>query len=541
MPSILIVDDEAVFRRGLRSMIASLDPEWDVVGDARNGYEALEMLEKHRPDVVLTDIRMPGMDGLQLQKIAREKFPEQQCVVVSGYEDFTYVQQSMRFGARDYLMKPVEREELSRVLGRLKEELAAPAFQHRRRPARLPEEERRSSAADHLAAGLLRGSLRRQDLDVLKRIGIDLSEPYFNAMILNLDRDSVERERFWRTDPSLFQLYIRQFVQEMIDYRLRGFSFAYADTKVVALVNMADPREGRRRLLETAESIRMQIKALSGFSVTIGVGRPVQGFESLPASFREAEIALMYRLVAGGDKIIDYADAVPEHDVHTGQPKWSWDSLQRTINEGRLEEIGERVAQAVGELCRKAQTPELVHRHICKLIIHYHEVTEEMNATKEWLGEKDIRTLLNEICSISSRGELIEACRDLFGRLAAVFRSGKGALDRDPVALALQYMEKHFRGPITLKEVADKVYLNPTYFSGLFRQRTGQTFIERLVALRVEDAKRLLALTDEKMAVIAEKTGFANLRHFNRVFKSETGLTPKAYREKLRGNRPAPG
>lgn len=124
MPKILIVDDEKIFRKGLRAMITSLDPEWEVVGDASDGYEALDRAEVLHPDVILTDIRMPRMDGIALQRVVKERFPQTECVVVSGYEDFTYALQSMRYGAKDYLMKPVERSELGRILGKLKEETA---------------------------------------------------------------------------------------------------------------------------------------------------------------------------------------------------------------------------------------------------------------------------------------------------------------------------------------------------------------------------------------------------------------------------------
>jgi YesN/AraC family two-component response regulator len=245
MPSILIVDDEPVFRRGLRAMIGAWDQDWTVAGDARDGVEALGLIEELQPDVMLTDIRMPRMDGLQLQRIAREKFPALQCIVVSGYEDFSYVQQSLRSGARDYMLKPVEREELYRVLGQIKEEL---------------------------------------------------------------------------------------------------------------------------------KDVRASVQA--------------------------------------------------EPDDHR--------------------------------------------------------------------------------------------------------------LDRDPIALALQYMERRYSRPITLKDAADHVFLSPTYFSALFKQRTGKTFVEHLTSLRIEEAKRRITHTDDKMFHIAEDTGFANIRHFNRVFKSETGFAPREFREEAR-------
>jgi two-component system response regulator YesN len=534
MPRIVVVDDEAIFRRGLRAMIASWDSEWEVVGDAKDGYEALELLQQLTPDVLLTDIRMPKMDGLQLQTIARERFPKLQCVVISGYEDFSYLQQSMRSGAKDYIMKPVEREELTRVLDKLKEELrtrgASPASE-------APKDDRqlRQQASDGLSAGIMRGSLHQQDLDLLSQLGIELSEPYFNCLVIKLDKESVARERYTQSDPSLFQLYIQQFVQEILDHRMPGFSFVFSESEVAALVNMPDTNMDA--LLELAESIRRQIKSLSNLTVTIGIGRPVRGFESVTVPFREAGIALLYRLVVGGDKVIDYRNAAQNHLLKAEVKKWSWESLDKAIHEGRRDEA-ERLAElTIGELCAKAGTPELVHQQICKLLIQCYELAEELGLTRDWLGEKDIRTLLVEICSISSSTELIEVCRTLLGSLTSGIAEGSKPTERDPIQLAERYLEKHYHEPLALKDLADKVFLNAAYFSTLYKQRTGKTFVERLTELRVEEAKRRLASTDEKILGIAEMTGFSNIRHFNRVFKNEAGVTPKEYREEVRSRR----
>ncbi|MDQ6419382.1 response regulator [Paenibacillus sp. LHD-117] len=534
MPRIVVVDDEAIFRRGLRAMIESLDPEWEVVGDARDGYEALELLQRMQPDVVLTDIRMPKMDGLQLQTIARERFPELLCVVISGYEDFSYVQQSMRSGAKDYIMKPVEREDLARVLGRLKEELRAKRSAD---PAEAPKDDRqlRQQASDHLVAGIMRGGVQQQDLDLLGQLGIELDDPYFNCLVIKLDKESVERERYRQSDPSLFQLYIQQFVQEMLDHRMPGFSFIFSETEVAALVNQPDMN--MTPMLEMAESIRRQIKSLSNLTVTIGVGRPVKGFESMTIPFREAGIALLYRLVVGGDKVIDYRNAAQSNFFKSDMKKWSWEELEKAINEGRRDEVERLVEISIADLCAKAQTPELVHQQICKLLIHYYELSEDLGMTREWLGDKDIRTMLVEICSISSSNELIEVCRSLLGSLTSGIAAGNKPAERDPIQMAERHLEKHYHEPVTLKDIADKVFLNAAYFSTLFKQRTGKTFVERLTEIRVEEAKRRLASTDEKIVGIADTTGFTNIRHFNRVFKNETGVTPKEYREGVRSRR----
>jgi len=536
MPTMMIVDDEAIFRRGLRAMIAASDKEWDIVADARDGYEALELLEQHRPDVVLTDIRMPRMDGLQLQRIARERFPELQVVVISGYEDFTYAQQSMRSGARDYLMKPVEREELLRVLSSVKQDWLNKHKEHHHDV--VPEgQELRQQVAAQLVAGIMQSNVQQMHLDLLSQIGIELTDPYYNCMVIKLDKDSVDNDRYRTTDPSLFQLYIQQFVQEMINFRMKGFSFVFSDTEVAALVNLPDAAEGERQLLKLAESVRMQIKSLSNLTVTIGVGRPVKGFESMLTTFREAQMALIYRLVVGGDKVLEYEQSVKHQLFQSERKKWSWEALERAINEGRLHGIDDLVDSVIIELCQQAQTPELVHQQICKLLIHYYERSEDLGLTKAWLGGRDIRKLLIDICSISSRGELMEVSRQLFGSLTAVIAAGNRQLDSDPVAIALHYIEQHYVEPITLTDIAEHVYLNSAYFSTLFKQKVGKTFIEYVTDLRIEDAKKRLASTDEKIASVADATGFSNIRHFNRVFKNETGLVPKEYRERVRQRR----
>ncbi|HZG57690.1 response regulator [Paenibacillus sp.] len=536
MPNIVIVDDEAIFRRGLRSMIASLDPEWNVVGDARDGYEALDLLQERRPDVMLTDIRMPRMDGLQLQKIARERFPELVSAVVSGYEDFAYVKQSMQHGAKDYLMKPIEREELAKLLQRLKAEVRERA--ERRGAAAEPREDHRRTReqlGEHLAAVLLRGTVAEEDVRRLETIGIRFDKPCFMCMTVKLDKRSVGPDRYRQQDPSLFQLYIQQFVQEIVDRRTKGFCFVLNDSEVVALLNSDGGEDAMRKHLEMAESIRLQIKSLSNLTVTIGLGRLAPGAASLAKSYREAEIALLHRLIVGGDKVLAYERTMEAGMPAAAEPReWSWEALERAIAGGRADEADARAKEAAAELCRMAATPQTVHRHICKLVIRYYELSSEWGVAKAWLGEKDVRELLFDVCSISASDELTELCGSLFGRLAACVAASGADRPTDPIAKAIRYMETNYEKPITLGRMAEMLFLNPAYFSALFKQRTGATFVERLTSIRVEAAKRRLAATNELVTEVAERTGFRNVRHFNRVFKTETGVSPTEYRERAR-------
>ncbi|MGO4546978.1 response regulator [Paenibacillus sp. 2TAB23] len=537
MSRIVIVDDESIFRKGLRKMIAELDPQWEVVGEARDGYEALQLVEEQLPDAVLTDIRMPRMNGIQLQQLLRERFRDMLCVVISGFDDFIYIQQSMRQGAMDYLMKPIEREELGKVLSQLREKVQvgqrlqadpANAVKSHREEHRIKQH-----VSEHLITALLRGSVNDADLELLQSIGIVFQHPYFACMVIKLDKSSIGSERYNRADPSLFQLYIQQLVQEVLSRRVNGYCFVMSETEVAALINIPDRGQAMVDIREIGESIRRQMTSLSNITVTIGIGQAVEGFKAIAESYNEAEIALLHRLIIGGDKVIAYGEITRDDRLYSELSSSSWELLEQAVHNGKRELVAEAVQTFVSELCSKAYSPEVVHQQLCKLLLHYYETAGKLGITKEWLGSKDMKAVLFHICSISSREELMEACSLLLVRLAACIAENVAKPERDPIEKSIRYIEQNYANALTLKEVADAVYLNAAYFSTLFKQRMGKSFIERLTEVRIQEAKRRMAQTDQKIAAIAEHTGFANIRHFNRVFKNETGMSPKHYRDQL--------
>ncbi|WP_219836994.1 response regulator [Paenibacillus sp. R14(2021)] len=537
MPNILIVDDEAIFRKGLRKIIESSSGSWQVAGEAKDGYEALEMVESLKPDLLLTDIRMPRMDGLQLIHIAKERFPKLLVIVLSGFDEFTYLQQSLRHGVRDYLMKPVEREELFKTLNKLETELAK-SQQVPELYTSEPTDARviRQHVSEHLVAGLLKGYVNEGDLALLARIGVTFQEPYFACMIIKLDKDLLDKERYEKADPSLFQLYIQQIIQELLDQRAKGFSFILSETEVVALVNLSGQPEAGDPLLELSETIRRRMISLSRLTVTIGLGRIVNGMKEIPQSFQEAKIAQLHRLIVGGDRIISYAR------IKEGGEEIAWSSLlelplgmlESSIQEGKLKLTREYTASFITALCSQAKSPEVIHQQICKVLIHGYEEAEKLELTQSWLGERTIQSVLLEICSLNSRTELIDCCSSHLEKLAECIANRQRKSDHDPIEKVIRYVNQHYQEPLSLTQVAEQVYLNPAYLSTLFKQRTGRSLVEYWTELRVSEAKKRLVASNEKVTIIAENTGFGNIRHFNRVFKSVTGLAPIDYREQAR-------
>ncbi|KIL42314.1 hypothetical protein SD70_02060 [Gordoniibacillus kamchatkensis] len=532
MPKLLIVDDETIFRKGVRHMIAEMNSDWIVVDEARDGLEAIEKVEFHRPDFIITDIRMPRMDGIQFQYVLKERYPLVRCIVMSGFSDFEYARQSLKLGAKDYLMKPLEREELYRTLWKLKEEWLAD--QGKQLIANREKEEDRQTRAQlrqHILTGLVLGTVKPEELELLHHVGVLFPHSSFTCCVAQLDRDSVDDERYARSDPSLFGLHMCQFMQETIDEEMHGFVFAVADAKVVALINHEHEHHVRDRILRLAQAMCARIRAFSRMTVTIGVGGEASGLESVPESYKEAETALFTRLISGGDKAYLYRGAAKQAHADQESDSADWGLLEDTLREGKAERLRQVVGMMVGRLCDRARDPEYVREQACKLLLHIYELAVERDAAHELLRGKEIKDLVNEVCSITSRNELIAYFQHLVEALNRTIGLKKTAAAPGPIEAVLQYVNEHYAEPITLSKAAEKVYLSPTYLSTLFKARTGKSFIGYVTEKRIEEAKKRLIYTDEKIVSIADSCGFENIRHFNRVFKAATGLTPKQFRD----------
>ncbi|MEC0265807.1 response regulator [Paenibacillus anseongense] len=528
MPKLLIVDDETIFRKGIGLMIADMQSEWSVIDEAKDGVEALEKIEALQPDLIITDIKMPRMDGIQLQYIVKERYPHISCVVMSGYDDFQYARESLKLGAKDYLMKPFERAELYTLLEKLQVEIA---LEKEQLTTNKKDKQVQNQMRQHVLAGLLTGSIPHGETELLDNVGVQFLLPCISCLVAKLDRDSVTDERYYQLNPSLFSVYIQQFIQESIEKPLLGYVFILNENEVVALINHDDTSASFADIEKLTNQIRKGIRGQSNFTISFGLGSPVKDLESISKSYKEAGLALLYRLVIGGDRLLS-SDTIAEMTME--KLEWhtaDWNLLNQYVQEGDLANVHLQADQFVTKLCQQWRDPELIHEQICKMLLHFYELAVNLTVVKMWLQGTDMKQVLMEIYSISSSKELSERCQKLLGDLSVCMVNRKKKFVTSPVELVVRYVEEHYAESITLNMMAELVYLNPSYLSSLFKSKQGQSFIDFLTEKRIEKAKAMLLHSDEKIQVISDSTGFTNIRHFNRVFKTLTNRTPTEYRE----------
>ncbi|RTE03065.1 response regulator transcription factor [Paenibacillus whitsoniae] len=529
MPSVLIVDDEPIFRKGLRHMITEMEGDWRVIDEAEDGSEALDKMERQLPDVLITDIMMPVMNGIELQYVLRERYPSVQCIVMSGYSDFEYARESLRMGAKDYLTKPIVRKELYRVLGGLQAELQSRQEQDTTR--QLEDKQAKDRLRHHIIKGLLEGGVSPEELDLIPYVGMQFPHDAFCCLLTNLDREFIEDERYYRASPALYSLFITQFIQEAVEEDWVGHVFPLSDTKVVALLNYASGPDGYERVTSWGKKLCKEMKKISNLSITVSLGGEVLDLEAISTSYDQAETALLYRLVTGGDRILTYAALKANPDVRVNPTTLDWSLLDKSIEDGDTEETRLKTRRLVRKLCGAMTSPEMVQQQVCTMLLHYYEMAGRLNLVKTWLPHTDIKHVLEEVLATTTMFEMVETCESLLGRLSELVAARKSAVDVNPIDQVVQYVDQHYGSSITLGMMADKVYLNPSYLSTLFKQKMGITFVDYVTQRRIEEAKRLLLTTERKIADIAKMTGFVNLRHFNRVFRAVTESTPRAYRE----------
>ena len=465
MNTVLIAEDEKLLRAGLRTMVSRSGVPYTEILEARDGQEALETLKSRQVDLLITDIRMPKMDGIELVSRIRDEldyFPA--VLVVSGYDDFSYAVEMLRNGAQDYLLKPVERERLYSAIRKAEEQIET----------RNAEKEARE----------------REYLDTLRQL---MMEP---------DAKGEEwRERLARYGGDFFSgPYV---------------GFCSGEAGVVLPDSVLKIRAvGSVIFYAASES---GAAALEGkLTLPIGKSRVHRGLEALHLAYREALEAWKASFFTGDLR-------TPRESSHkplnvTAEQLAGLIGLSKWQDASRLLR-GESVRVAHGE-ADPEEYARLCGRFMEQLEKTYPELMVDISGKFDDLWNFDnINRYLKE---------LEKWLEELCVRTSAAFSDFE---NRQKIRQAVQYVQAHFREPLNMAEVSNRVSMNYSLFSTLFKQYTGVNFVNYLQNLRIEETKRLLATTDWRVSEIGRRSGFTDDKHFLKTFKSVTGFSPTEYRK----------
>lgn len=529
---ILLVDDEAGVREGIRERIEWNEYGFDCIGDFENGMEALEAAETLEPDVVLTDINMPFMDGLVLTRNLAERLPKTKVIILTGFDDFEYAQQAVKLRVKDFILKPVTAQELIDVLQKVR--------------AELDEEKERRENLDRLQRQLYESMplLKERFLERMVSTLVSQNEmkermAYFGLALPGPEYVvfAADVDHFGQSSPDADRVLLRfaifNIAQEILFREEASTVFRSREEKVVCILSGGPEDRLYDKAHTLAEEIRQSVETYLRFTVTVGIGRPAPGMDSIRQSYGSAISALDYRFLLGTNRVISIMDLEGRRSV-TAETTDDWEKeLIVGIKTGTYAEVNRAIESIIRHLKTAVPSIEQCYIRIQKLVVSLLNALEKLGSSDEELFGREAVNPLTEIYRFKTLDEIEIWMKDTCGRAIRILVEKRNDLAKLQMVKAETYIkERYWDENLSLKAVCDFIHMSNSYFSAVFKAHTGKTFVEYLTAHRVEKAKELIKFSDLKNYEIAAKVGCADPHYFSVLFKKTTGDTPTEYRHK---------
>ncbi|MBD2843945.1 response regulator [Paenibacillus sp. IB182496] len=532
MYRVIIADDEFVIRQGIRKIIARFAPDWEVIGEAEDGVSALRQIFRLQPDLVILDFRMPGQNGLACCRAIAAQSPRIHRIILTAYPDFQLAKEAIHHGVLEFITKPLDRQELLEALRKS----AVRIERERAHQGELRTLRRAVRQAEPLARQLYgQHALLGHDIQELEAfiVGAGAALPFDRetdrVIVLAVSPDWIERDAYSAFDIELFLYALTKCAQEWyadLDGTLVLQDQAAQVIVIARCAPGASADEAAAHAAAQAERLRADIAALFNRTVTVGVSA-AHAFSSAPAAYREATLAVGYRYVYGGDRVLAVSRIQAEQEL----PELPLGQLEHSLTlllQGREEPARGALEQAISAV---ALGPQGLKR----LLVHYvlrlaTELTQRGYAPG--LDGKPWQTWLAELERSATRATLSERLGLLIGQVCRLVEPEQRPPDLAAAQKAQQYVRDYLGEGVSLQTAADYMGMNASYFSRWFKRAVGRNFVDYLKACRIEEAKRLLREEACTMQEISSRIGYADVKHFYRVFKDTVGCTPSEFKKR---------
>lgn len=532
MFKLLIADDEEIVIEGIKSSINWSDYDIEVVGTAKNGSEALKLAQELKPDIIISDIKMPGINGLELIEELKTFLPDVKVILISAYEEFDYAKQAISLGVNSFLSKPVKRAEVIDEVCKIKAILEN-EIHERETAERLQQRflENLPILREHFLNSLIIGNVVNDLETKLETYRIDLSPYNTGVMICKISRINDGGER----QAQLLRLRIIDLFMEGTLPLFKSITFQSYNQEIVTIFNApAGVDSPIQEILQTAEKIKNRILEETGVGVSIGIGRIYAELKDIGLAYKEAVKALNYRLVYGDDNVL-YIGNVEDVETDTYGTLINinemLDNLQNILYTGKIEEV----YGIFDSLAKKLQKVEKIpYYYIQQLYVQLLSIilrtATEIGIAPHQISENT--DFYGTLLKINSSFELDVWIKEILKNVCEQINYKNQLKMKHSIQKAINYIREHCQEDISLTSVAEYVRLNPTYFSRFFKEETGYSFVEYLKKLRIEKAKELLKNSNLKIYEICEALGYQSVQYFSTLFKNMVGVTPQEYREK---------
>ncbi|WP_339287579.1 response regulator [Paenibacillus sp. FSL E2-0201] len=486
-----VFDDEYIVLQGLQTMIDWSGHGIELCGTATDGHSALALFQALKPDIIFTDIRMPGLDGLQLVEIVLREAPDTYCIVFSGFNEFDYVKRAIQLGVKDYLEKPITIQSIEKAIGKMKNHL------HSQQEIKTLQQKWNASKHERLEQATL-------DLLLAAEEALPKWKDSFGADANRLQGITVlvcTEELVLPANGDFLPVPLR-----------------YGQERILVVYHFELPAGGFWDMIEHPSEESMA-----------GIGRTYPAVLLASQSYKEAQKALRsarFLKIKGSLHVEEIGDflVVPEGLSEREE------AIILNIRAGNKAELLEQVDQFIDWLKSEKLDPEIAESQILKLIYLALRAYKE-NGAADRIAELEKHYLPHiQIREMSAEGRMLDWFREQMKRFANELAESRERVKHVSIEEARAYIESNITRDLTLVEVAEHVNMNPAYLSVLFKEVIGESYIKFLTRCRMELAKKLLG-KGLKVNEVSEMVGYHTYRHFSEVFKKFTGQTPGQYKE----------
>lgn len=526
MFKILIVDDEKLIRKGIIAKLSHNNISFSWTGEAANGEEALTIINSERPNIVITDIRMPVMDGIQLIRNCRKNFPQIKFIILSGYAEFAYAEQALNMGVSAYILKPIDDNDLMLTIQKVMKEISySQKAEENAREVAVLGNDRDRLLIERVLNQFFHTSRDFEKEKLLEQIGLG-SADYKNHYILatlHVDSSSYYHSSFKFDDLVLIKFSIKNIMEEVSCDCCKMIADNQKDINQIFILFYDSNKMKLRASCDTyIRNIYSKLQLYLNLSITIGVS----GVEDKLTSeiYKQSRLAFEQRLALGGNQIFYYErvsdtlqSPLPEHKIKL---------LQRCMEISDLNGI----QSILNDIFMTKEASDMAGIYI-RLV--YSEVISSLLKICSSYGVN------SPVDSDFLSGEVIEYMEDskqiasyLYTMIADILTGRKAECVncKTIVEEVKAFILNNYTSEITVGELARKYSINPDYLSSVFKQETGKNIIRYVTELRIERACRLLKESQAKVSDISYCIGYNDRLYFNRVFKKITGMTPAEYR-----------
>ena len=529
---IMLVDDEEEVRKSIINKIDWADAGFEVIGDAENGKDALEKIEQNEPDVVLTDIKMPYMDGLTVAETIRQLYPSVKIVIFSGFDEFEYAKKAIKLNVIEYILKPVNVEELTAILKKIKKNLDE-EIEQKRNVNLLRESYIKNLPIirEHFLNDLIHGGVPRDIIpEKLKEYDIDIdnAQKWVTAAVHLEPDENVDKALSLHKERELIPISVRNMIEEKLDGQFRFIMFHSSFESV--LIAAIDENNTQTGLVALLGDICKETKKILEVSVTIGVGEACNSLADIGGSFHSALNALGYRAVAGLGGLIYIRDVEPFNHGKLQFDSRMESELIAAVKFGPEDKI----RSVVGDVVGKMEETKVHYRQYQAYILAVINALTQLSQQYD-LRINDMFGVQTDYFEILTKVEKTENIRQYLTEVAfkmnRAMEEERSNTTKNVIQEARQYIQENFRDPdLSVEKICRHLHMSPAYFSTVFKKETGQAYIAYLTDVRLNRAVELLMTTEDKTYIIAEKVGYPEQNYFSYVFKKKFGVSPTKFR-----------